>query len=227
MFDLPAGGRSSIPRECANSDLSISPNRNCPAIFPKCARYAGQCQFNNCLHLEEPGCEVKKAVQEGRILHGQIYQLLPYPGQRSETHSIEFQPSGSTIFSGAFVTSAPCSLISCLSGSGCFSSRSSPNSRPQGFSVSIRSKYDLGDGNDRVSPGKCPLFPRHFLADDDTQDGDQRIDPHFRPTITGSSTLESTRWMPRIVPMTSSSLAVPAVANVTSVHSTSALAIPI
>jgi ribosome biogenesis GTPase len=35
--------------------------------FPEMRTLAGQCQFNNCLHLEEPGCEVKKAVQEGRI----------------------------------------------------------------------------------------------------------------------------------------------------------------
>jgi ribosome biogenesis GTPase len=35
--------------------------------FPEMRAYAGECQFNNCLHLEEPGCEVKKAVQEGRI----------------------------------------------------------------------------------------------------------------------------------------------------------------
>ena len=35
--------------------------------FPEMRALAGQCQFNNCLHLEEPGCAVKKAVQEGRI----------------------------------------------------------------------------------------------------------------------------------------------------------------
>jgi ribosome biogenesis GTPase len=35
--------------------------------FPEMRALAGQCQFNNCLHLEEPGCVVKTAVQEGRI----------------------------------------------------------------------------------------------------------------------------------------------------------------
>jgi len=28
---------------------------------------AGQCQFNNCLHMEEPGCVVKQAVRDGQI----------------------------------------------------------------------------------------------------------------------------------------------------------------
>jgi ribosome biogenesis GTPase len=28
---------------------------------------AGLCQFNNCLHMEEPGCVVKAAVQKEEI----------------------------------------------------------------------------------------------------------------------------------------------------------------
>jgi ribosome biogenesis GTPase len=35
--------------------------------FPEMRVLAGQCQFNNCLHAEEPGCVVKEAVREGRI----------------------------------------------------------------------------------------------------------------------------------------------------------------
>ncbi|HVU56300.1 MAG TPA: hypothetical protein VHD83_14645, partial [Puia sp.] len=35
--------------------------------FPEMRALAGQCQFNNCLHAEEPGCMVKQAVAEGHI----------------------------------------------------------------------------------------------------------------------------------------------------------------
>ncbi|HTR31320.1 MAG TPA: ribosome small subunit-dependent GTPase A [Puia sp.] len=35
--------------------------------FPEMRALAGQCQFNNCLHLGEPGCAVKNAVGDGRI----------------------------------------------------------------------------------------------------------------------------------------------------------------
>jgi len=35
--------------------------------FPEMRALAGQCQFNNCLHLEEPGCKVKQAVIDGQI----------------------------------------------------------------------------------------------------------------------------------------------------------------
>ncbi len=33
------------------------------AAFPELARYAGQCRFDNCRHLEEPGCAVVHAVE--------------------------------------------------------------------------------------------------------------------------------------------------------------------
>ena len=29
--------------------------------------YLTQCQFNNCIHMDEPGCAVKEAVEEGEI----------------------------------------------------------------------------------------------------------------------------------------------------------------
>jgi len=35
--------------------------------FPEMRALAGECQFNNCLHAEEPGCVVKQAVMEGDI----------------------------------------------------------------------------------------------------------------------------------------------------------------
>lgn len=35
--------------------------------FPEMRALVGQCQFNNCLHLEEPGCRVKEAVRSGEI----------------------------------------------------------------------------------------------------------------------------------------------------------------
>ena len=74
MFDLPAGDRI-IPeggriidtpgmREFGLVDIS---RPELSGYFPEMRALAGQCQFNNCLHLEEPGCQVKKAVQDGSI----------------------------------------------------------------------------------------------------------------------------------------------------------------
>lgn len=37
------------------------------ACIPDFAPYAGTCRFKDCLHLKEPGCSIKQAVEEGRI----------------------------------------------------------------------------------------------------------------------------------------------------------------
>jgi len=35
--------------------------------FPEMRALLQDCQFNNCLHVEEPGCAIKKAFVEGRL----------------------------------------------------------------------------------------------------------------------------------------------------------------
>lgn len=67
MFDLPGGGRiidTPGMREFGLVDISKA---ELSGYFPEMRALAGECQFNNCLHMEEPGCKVKEAVSEGRI----------------------------------------------------------------------------------------------------------------------------------------------------------------
>jgi ribosome biogenesis GTPase len=35
--------------------------------FPEIVKYQHNCKYNNCLHVNEPGCAVKQAVEDGRI----------------------------------------------------------------------------------------------------------------------------------------------------------------
>jgi len=35
--------------------------------FPEMRERLGNCQFNNCLHTNEPGCAIKEAVSNGQI----------------------------------------------------------------------------------------------------------------------------------------------------------------
>ena len=35
--------------------------------FPEMFRLKGECRFNNCMHQQEPGCAVRKAVEEGVV----------------------------------------------------------------------------------------------------------------------------------------------------------------
>ncbi len=67
MFDLPFGGRIiDTPgiREFAITNLE---RHELSHYFPEMRAVLQDCRFNNCLHIEEPGCAVKEAVREGKI----------------------------------------------------------------------------------------------------------------------------------------------------------------
>lgn len=67
MFDLPFGGKiidTPGMREFALMDIE---EHELSHYFPEMKALINECRFNNCMHIEEPGCAVKKAVEEGRI----------------------------------------------------------------------------------------------------------------------------------------------------------------
>ena len=67
MFDLPGGGRvidTPGMREFGIVEIS---RQELSHYFPEMRALLGDCQFNNCLHINEPGCAIKKAVEDGRI----------------------------------------------------------------------------------------------------------------------------------------------------------------
>jgi ribosome biogenesis GTPase len=67
MFDLPFGGRIiDTPglREFGLTDIS---KQELSHYYPEMRERLNNCQFNNCIHINEPGCAIKKAVEEGKI----------------------------------------------------------------------------------------------------------------------------------------------------------------
>ena len=67
MFDLDFGGRViDTPgiRELGLVDIS---KQELSHYFPEMRRLISNCQFNNCLHMNEPGCGVKEGVSSGKI----------------------------------------------------------------------------------------------------------------------------------------------------------------
>ncbi|HEX5155460.1 MAG TPA: ribosome small subunit-dependent GTPase A [Parafilimonas sp.] len=67
MFDLPFGGKIiDTPgiREFAINDID---RYELSHYFPEMRTILQECRFNNCLHIEEPGCAVKKAVEDRKI----------------------------------------------------------------------------------------------------------------------------------------------------------------
>jgi ribosome biogenesis GTPase len=67
MFDLNFGGKViDTPglREFALMDIS---KQELSQYFPEMLALVNNCQFNNCMHINEPDCAVKEAVNEGTI----------------------------------------------------------------------------------------------------------------------------------------------------------------
>jgi ribosome biogenesis GTPase len=72
MFELPDGGRlidTPGMREFGIVDIS---KQELSHYFPEMRALLNECQFNNCMHINEPGCAIKKAVEDGRI-HAERY----------------------------------------------------------------------------------------------------------------------------------------------------------
>lgn len=67
MFDLPFTGRiidTPGMREFGLVDIS---KQELSHYFPEMRERLKNCQFNNCLHINEPGCAIKQAVMNGEI----------------------------------------------------------------------------------------------------------------------------------------------------------------
>lgn len=67
MFDLPFGGRIIDTPGIREFGLVDIPRQELSHYFPEMRALIAGCQFNNCLHINEPGCAVKAAVEEGKI----------------------------------------------------------------------------------------------------------------------------------------------------------------
>jgi ribosome biogenesis GTPase len=85
MFDLPISGQiidTPGVREFGLVDVS---RQELSHYFPEMRKVLGDCQFNDCLHLEEPGCAVKAGVLSGSISEDRyvsyvnILESLPEP----------------------------------------------------------------------------------------------------------------------------------------------------
>jgi ribosome biogenesis GTPase / thiamine phosphate phosphatase len=67
MYDLPFGGRiidTPGMREFGLVDIS---KQELSHYFPEMRGRLNGCQFNNCLHVNEPDCAIKEAVRNGEI----------------------------------------------------------------------------------------------------------------------------------------------------------------
>jgi len=88
MFDLPlaTGGKVIDTPGMREFGLVDITRQELSHYYPEMARLITECQFNNCLHINEPGCAVKEAVAEGKINEDRYvsyYNILESIDERS------------------------------------------------------------------------------------------------------------------------------------------------
>jgi ribosome biogenesis GTPase len=69
MYDLPELQKSVIIDTPGMKEFGLVAveRHELSGYFPEMRKLINDCQFNNCLHTNEPGCAVKEAVQKGEI----------------------------------------------------------------------------------------------------------------------------------------------------------------
>ncbi|WP_132056027.1 ribosome small subunit-dependent GTPase A [Pseudocnuella soli] len=67
MYDLPGGGRIIDTPGMREFGLVEVTREELSGYFPEMRQRLNDCQFNNCLHINEPGCAIKQAVIDGEI----------------------------------------------------------------------------------------------------------------------------------------------------------------
>lgn len=88
MYDLPGGGKlidTPGMREFGIVDIS---RQELSHYFPEMRALLQDCHFNNCIHVNEPGCAIKKAVEDGRIYYERYvsyYNILETLNVRGQT----------------------------------------------------------------------------------------------------------------------------------------------
>ena len=72
MFDLPFDGKIIDTPGIREMGLVDIGKNELAHYFPEMKAVMNDCRYNDCIHLEEPGCAVKEAVNEGSI-HAERY----------------------------------------------------------------------------------------------------------------------------------------------------------
>jgi len=76
MFDLSFGGRIIDSPGIRGFGIADIEKEEIARYFKEFFRASENCKFNNCQHLSEPGCAVKRKIEEGRIANSRYQSYL-------------------------------------------------------------------------------------------------------------------------------------------------------
>jgi len=86
IFELNFGGIVADTPGIREVGLWGINTENLDLYFPEMEPYIGKCRFNNCIHIHEPGCAVKRAVEEGEIspIRYESYRRMKMDNEKRE-----------------------------------------------------------------------------------------------------------------------------------------------
>ncbi|MCS7296738.1 MAG: ribosome small subunit-dependent GTPase A [Bacteroidia bacterium] len=76
LYELPEGGEVIDSPGFGEFRIGDVQPSELSHYFPEMRAYLRQCQFNNCLHIDEPGCAVLPAVERGEIPSSRYHTYL-------------------------------------------------------------------------------------------------------------------------------------------------------
>lgn len=76
MFDLPIGGKIIDTPGIRELGLFSIDKYELAHYFPEMKALMNQCQFNNCIHINEPSCAIKNAVNDNSIDYNRYLSYL-------------------------------------------------------------------------------------------------------------------------------------------------------
>ena len=86
MYDLPFEGRIIDTPGIKGFGLVDMEPEEIGDYFPEFFALKSECRFNNCLHLDEPQCAIKKALEEGRISESRYHSYVQIVTGEDETY---------------------------------------------------------------------------------------------------------------------------------------------
>ncbi len=67
IFEVPGGGMIYDTPGFTSFDILEVPEEELDFHYPEMAEYKGKCHYDDCRHVKEPDCAVRKALEEGKI----------------------------------------------------------------------------------------------------------------------------------------------------------------
>ena len=89
MYDLPSGARIIDTPGIKGFGLVNMEKEEIGDYFPELFALKSECRFNNCLHLDEPGCAVKKALEAGEIAWSRYRSYAQMVTGEEDTYRME------------------------------------------------------------------------------------------------------------------------------------------